>query len=121
MNQVYSKNTVTFAGYASPEAALETYFWAFYRANKQAILQSVTPEFQKLVADKTEDQIIASVQRESMMGYMIKKREAVSDEMVLLHISGVGREIEVRWILSKIGNDWKLAGIQNDCEHVAAS
>ena len=114
MNHIYSIDSLTFAGYASPEAALETYCWAFFRADKQAILQSVTTEFQKLVIDKTEDQIKASMQRESMMGYIIKKREAVSDQMVLLHISGVGREIEAKWILKKVGDDLKLAGLQND-------
>ncbi len=112
---VYPKASWAFVGYASPDAALETWTWAFSKGDKKVMLQSLTPEgqkgWQKMVARMTDDQWKAQVaQIAKIPGYTIRKREMVSNEEVVLHIGFSGSDEVQQFDMKKIGSEWKLAG-----------
>jgi hypothetical protein len=111
----YPKGALAFAGYASPDSALESYAWAFSKGDRAAMAQSVTPELQKELAGKTDNQIKAAVELEAKQpGYTIQKREVVSDDEVVLHITMIGSDQIVKMVVKKIGNEWKVAGPKRD-------
>jgi len=111
----YPKASWAFSGYASPDAALESWTWAMFKGDKAAMLRSLTPEAQKdwekLLAGKTENQLKADGAK-APGGYTIQKRE-VSDDKAILHISMAGGPV-MKMELRRIGKDWKVAGPKND-------
>jgi hypothetical protein len=111
----YPKESWAFRGYASPDAALESWTWAMSKGDKAAMLRSLTPEAQKqwekLLTGKTESQLKAEGAK-APGGYTIQKRE-VSGDKAILHIS-MGNGAVMKMELRKMGNDWKVAGPKND-------
>src|SRR6516162_7861497 len=87
----YPKTVWANVGYASPDAALETWTWALSKGDKKVMLQSLTPEAQKEwheeLAGMTDEQIKAKSAKGAakQSGYTIRQREVVSGEEVILH------------------------------------
>jgi hypothetical protein len=108
----YPKDTLKFAGYASPDSALETWTWALAKGDKTVILQTLTPEarpqWEKMLAGKTDEQMRAS--GANFPGYTIQKREVISNDEVVLHITMGASDLVQKYDLKRIGNDWKFAG-----------
>ncbi len=113
--------SLSFAGYATPEASLRSLLWAGSTGDFQKFLAGCTPEqaerFKTRMAGKSEDEI----RRESMAwakavaDFKITQKEVVSGEEVHLHIhatpSAEGlRSGKVVVIMKKLGNEWKQAG-----------
>ena len=84
------------------------------------MLQSLIPEerkkLEKELAGKTDSWIKAQAAKISakLTGYTIQKREVISDDDVILHISESGRGHMTKIELKKFGSDWKLAGPGQD-------
>ena len=61
----YPKAVLKFAGYTSPDSALETWTWAMTKGDKTVMLQTLTPEarpqWEKMLAEKTDEQMKAEV------------------------------------------------------------
>ena len=116
----YPKASWAFAGYASPEAAQESWTWALAKGDKTAMLQSLTPEaqkeWQKMLAGMTDEQMKAQAAQGAakLPGYTIQKREVVSDDEVVLHITMMGSDQVQKYDMKKIGSEWKLAGPKKD-------
>lgn len=112
----FPREAWSFAGYASPEAALVSSIWAMREGNPQTYLQSLSPEEQARVGKdwqtKTPTEIAAKHQSDvaSITGLRVLERQAVSpNEMVMsVFIEGVGRMEKVSMKL--IGNEWKFGG-----------
>jgi len=111
---VYPRESLVFAGYASPESAMESWAWAMSKGNKTVMLQSLTPEahkgWEELLAGKTESQIRAESFKgwTDIQGYTIQKREVVSDNEVVLRITMFGRDQAQNYDMRKVRNEWKL-------------
>ncbi len=64
----YPKDALKFAGYSSPDSALETWTWAMTKGDKTVMLQTLTPEarpqWEKMLAGKTDEQMKAEAARE---------------------------------------------------------
>lgn len=116
----YPKESWVFAGYASPDAALESWTWAMSQGDKAIMLQSLTPEarkeWEKQFAGKTDDEIKADVAKgaDRDPGYTIQKRETISDNDVIVSLSMSGSDQVMKMELKKFGNDWKVAGPKSD-------
>ena len=79
------------------------------------MLQSLTPEaqkeWQKMAAGMTDGQMKAqAAQVAKIPAYTIQKREIVSDDEVVLHITFTGSDEVQKFDMRKIGGEWKLAG-----------
>jgi len=111
----------TFAGYATPEAALKSFVWTESTGNLEKLLAACTPEqaerLRKKTADKSEDELKRLMMEEAKnrADYEITQKEIISDDEVRLHLlvqpypghPNVGNDVQV---MQKIGKDWKYAG-----------
>lgn len=113
--------THAFAGYATPEASIQSSIWAGRMGDFDKFLEGCTPEqvarFKNRMAGKSDDEIRreAIAWAGALESYAITQKEIVSDSEVHLHISAPPsaeglRSGNVTVIMRKIGNQWKQAG-----------
>jgi len=105
-----------FAGYATPEAAMQTTFWAMRGTDLKAMLDCQTPEERKGMEqmlrqdEATQKKMMEKVSRElaAIKSVDIMSQEAVSDSKILLHIfvHGPNREEVARF--RRVNGDWKF-------------
>jgi len=111
-NQFLPRESWTFVGYATPEAALQSGYWAEHKGDFQALLNSTTPEYRSRIEKhgqtQTESQRAANMQKEAaqVAAYQIVSNEIVSADECILHIrsSWLGKG---KVTLKKIANEWK--------------
>ena len=112
----FPKENWTFAGYATPEAALQSAVWAMSQGDFKTVLASVTPEkrasLEKKFENKTPEQIKAEGKREmeKVTGFRILDRKVLSDSEVMLHVFPEGENHAQKMLMRKIGAEWKMAG-----------
>ena len=117
----FLKESWTFAGYATPEAALQTWSWAVLKGDSGVALESLAPEMEQAMAEhfkgKTDSELAAEGQKsaEKIIGYEILGREDVSDHEAILEIrvnqhnkAGPGRPQKMKFLT--INGQWKVAG-----------
>jgi len=113
--------TSGFAGYATPEATIQSSIWAGQQGDFNKFLDGCTPEqvarFRNKMAGKSSEQIRAEAiaWANAMTGLRITQKDAISENEVHLHLtappSAAGlRNGSVTVIMKKIGNEWKQAG-----------
>jgi hypothetical protein len=116
----YPKDALKFAGYASPDSALETWTWAMTKGDKTVMLQTLTPEarpqWEKMLSGKTDEQMKAEVAKGAakLAGYTIQMRETISADEVVVHFTMIGSDQVLKMDVKKIGSDWKIAGPKQD-------
>jgi len=113
-----------FAGYATPEASVQSMLWAGSIGDFKKFLAGCTPEqverFMNKMAGKSDDEI----RRESiawanaLVDYKITQKEVISADEVHLHIHATPsaealHSGKVIVIMKKIGTEWKQAGDAN--------
>lgn len=110
-----------FAGYNTPEAAVQSMLWAGSRGDFKTFETGCTPEqierFDNKMAGKSDDEIKRETMAwaKALIGYQVTQKEVISEGEVHLHIhatpSAEGLHSgKVILIMKKIGNDWKQAG-----------
>jgi hypothetical protein len=110
-----------FAGFATPEASVESVLWAAKAGDLEKFPAGIVPQemerFNNRMAGKSADQI----KRETMAwaaaltGYQITQKEVISEDEVHVHLLARpsanslqdGRAI---LIMKRVGNEWKFAG-----------
>ena len=111
----------TFAGYATPEASVQSMLWAGSIGDFEKFLAGCTPEqverFRNKMAGKSDDEVRREtvVWANALVGYKITQKEGISDDEVHLHIhatpSAEGLHSgKVIVIMKKVGNEWKQDG-----------
>ncbi len=112
---------LSFAGFATPEAALKSFIWSESTGDLEKLLSACTPEqgerFKKKIEAMPQNEIRQRMIEEARnrSNYEITDNEKVSDKEVRLHLRvqpypghpNVGNDIQV---MQKIGKDWKYAG-----------
>ncbi len=110
-----------FVGYATPEATIQSLFWAGSIGDFKRFLDGCTEEqaerLRNKMAGKTDAEVgtAAKAWAKAMTGYRITRKETVSDDEVHLHISAPPSEDGLRngkvvVIMKRIGQDWKQSG-----------
>ena len=110
-----------FAGYATPEAAVQSMLWAGSRGDFKAFLAACTPDqvkrFEIKMAGKSDEEISreAKAWANALKGYKITQKEVISDSEVHLHIhatpSAEGLHSgKVIVVMQKVGTEWKQQG-----------
>ena len=114
----WPRESWTFAGYASPDAALKTLFWASNNGDLRALLGSTTGDLQKQVekdlADKSGSEASAKAMTEfaRLKSVSVLSREVQADDTVVL-TTAVADETGThtgKVVMKKIGNEWKFSG-----------
>jgi len=113
----HTKESWTFAGYATPEAALQSLVWAMREGDTKTLLASLTPEESarkaKDWAGKSESEIGADAKHDSdkINSFRILESKTLSDDEVVLHIYVSGGDDKVEKIsMKRVGAEWKFAG-----------
>lgn len=112
---------LAFAGYATPEAAIQSSIWAASTGDFKKFIESCTPDqvaqFNRRMPGKSDDEMRrgAIAWAKAVAGYKITQKEVVAEDEVHLHISAPPSQEGLRngrviLIMRKIGSDWKQAG-----------
>jgi hypothetical protein len=113
------KESWTFAGYADPEAALQSLFWAGTSGDAQKILDSVVPEFAQEAKTEAGPKRLAAVTTQigGNMGrwknVRILEKQTPSDDEVHFVVNVVyneGMDTIFKMKLKRIGSEWKYYG-----------
>jgi RNA polymerase sigma factor (sigma-70 family) len=114
-------SALSFAGFATPEAALKSFVWSESTGELEKLLSACTPEqaerFKKKIDGMPKDEIRQRMVEEAKnrSNYEITDKTVVSETEVRLHLRvqpypghpNVGHDIQV---MQKIGKEWKYAG-----------
>jgi cell division protein FtsB len=120
---VVPRESWAFAGYATPEAALQSLFFAMSQRDQKAFVEALSPEeaarHAEKFQDKTPEQIAERWSRQTdkiaqITGYRILERDELPpDEMVLVVYAGAGQGL-LAMQMKKAGEQWKFAGVATD-------
>ena len=111
----------SFAGYATPEASVQSMLWAGSRGDFKGFLAACTSEqikrFESKMAGKSDEEISrqAKAWANALNDYKITQKDVISESEVHLHIhatpSAEGLHSgKVIVVMQKIGNEWKQEG-----------
>ncbi len=111
----------SFAGYATPEASVQSMLWAGSRGDFKGLLAACTPEqskrFETKMAGKSDEEISreAKAWASALKDYKITQKDVISETEVHLHIhatpSAEGLHSgKVVVVMQKFGNEWKQEG-----------
>jgi len=114
----------SFAGYATPEASVQSMLWAASKGALEKLPAGITTEemeqFKAKMEGKSQDEIRRGLMAwaNAMAGYQITQKEVMSEDEVYLHIHATpsaealhsGKTILK---MKKMGNEWKWAGNVN--------
>ncbi len=114
----WPKDSWAFAGYATPESTLKSLLWSASKGDMKGFLASTTGEFQKRFEDddlkqKSEAELAAEMVRETanFSSCHLLGKEYLPDDEVQLTLWMDGHKTETnKFILKKVGNEWKLGG-----------
>ena len=115
-----SKERLAFAGFATPEAALETFFWSMREGNVVVAMESMSPEnedrvrFEQRSAKEREE--LANSFKTNVEGrgmgsfndFTVAQREEISPDALALHIRSSVATNTFRFGLKRFGSEWKL-------------
>lgn len=111
----------SFAGYATPEASVQSMLWSGSQGDFKGFLAACTPEqvqrFESKMAGKSQEEISRSAKAwaEALKNYKITQKDVVSESEVRLHIHATPsveglHSGKVVIVMQKIGNEWKQEG-----------
>jgi uncharacterized protein (TIGR03435 family) len=109
----YPKESWAFAGYATPEAALETYFWALNKQDAKSYKASMTTSALQDAGETIEQSISeAAPGLKKISGCRILGIEAIATDEIVFQIAMEGGENESDgnddMTIKKIGTEWKV-------------
>ena len=114
----WPRDSWAFAGYASPDAALQTSVWAANNGDLKALLASTTGDLQKMMEKdfegKSENEATLRAMDEvaRLKSIRVVNREVQADDTVVLTAAFEdGSDTHTsKLLMKKIGNDWKISG-----------
>jgi RNA polymerase sigma factor (sigma-70 family) len=121
----FPRETWAFAGYASPESAMQSFAWAALQGDMNTFLNSLSPEGQSREREKwqkdgsNETQIRDGLVKEfgKTKAIRIEEKRAISDTEVILslfieHEKGDSETAKLK--VQRIDNEWKMVGPQDE-------
>ena len=118
--ELVPRETWSFAGYATPQAAFQSTMFAHSQGDHQTFLASLTGDLardnQKELNNKTPEQFSENLRRETakFTGYRILEMDEVSPEETVFMIYYAGESDTEKVTMRKVGDEWRLAGPATD-------
>ena len=117
MDGYVAKESWSNAGFASPEATLQSFFWAVREGQLQQIAECLSPADKKGFEEGFKNKPPADVTAElagltRMGGYRIADRTVVAgdDESVVLAVQAAASGAALKMTLKRFGSEWKITG-----------
>lgn len=120
----WPQDSWAFTGYATPDAALQTSFWAANNGDLKALATSTTGKTQAMIEkdlggkSEAEAAIRAMDEVLPIKSVRILNREPQGDDTVVLTAVMENpkepQPANVKMIMKRIGNDWKLSDVSHD-------
>jgi hypothetical protein len=124
---IFRRESWTFAGYASPESALVSAIWAMREGDPATYLNSLAPHEQERIAklwqDKTETEIAEKHKKDvaAISQFAVMETRQVSPTEIVMSVyigeQGRGRTEQVR--MNQIGQEWKFGGFIREAQSPA--
>jgi len=114
------RDSWSFAGYATPEAALISAIHSMQQGNPKQYFESLTPEEQlrmtKLWDNKTPEEIAAKHVSDTskITGLRIVDKAVTSDGVISMNVQIEGTDRTEMVVLRRVGNDWKFDGFKRE-------
>jgi hypothetical protein len=111
------KEKWTLAGFATPEATVQSFFWAIANQDISSVVQCMAPkmkqQFEREFAGKSiEEQQKALADGMAafgrMSGFRVAETQHVSENKVMIAIQAAAGGHLMRLPLERVGNEWKL-------------
>jgi len=116
LSSYWPKESWTFAGYGTPESALQSMLWAANTDDLKNIIASTTPDFRKRMEEdlqkKGETELAAEITEEmaKLNSCHLLDKEVLSDDEIHLTVRMDGDHAETnKMSFLRIANEWKLA------------
>jgi RNA polymerase sigma factor (sigma-70 family) len=110
---VLPKDSWTFAGYATPEAAVQSLLWAGTSGDAEAILNGSIPEAREEAATPEAKKRMVAVISGNMKrwtGLRVLEKQILADDRVDLTVHAEGVDNVFKMKFKRIGAEWKGAG-----------
>jgi 4-amino-4-deoxy-L-arabinose transferase-like glycosyltransferase len=110
---IYPRDSWQFAGYDTPEQALESATWAIGQGDEDTYMASLTPELRDEMQAELADGSFADaapLEMSNTTGYRIVDREPLSDNEIIITVYMDGDGSEVPLTLVNTGDGWKVSG-----------
>ena len=110
---IYPRELWAFAGYDTPENAIETLAWAISEGDQETYLAALTPEMRdRMQADLGGGDFAdeGPLGMSDTTGFRIVDREAVSDNEVIYTLYMDGENDEMPVVLQNTNGQWLVAG-----------
>jgi hypothetical protein len=101
-----------FAGYADPDAALQSCLWAWSSGDPKAVVASFTPAHRAGWGFKSDEEIAKQIARNlsHARGFRILERQNISASECRLTVSDAEVRQKVGFCYKRIGSEWKFDG-----------
>lgn len=111
---VISKDSLKFAGYATPEATVQTMFWSLGQGDTRSLIRCFSPQAQPKVEERITSDGIDEMKKEfeKIKNLQIAARKATSDETMLLGLrletDGDAGPNETGMPFRLVNGEWKI-------------
>ncbi len=115
----FPKGSLTFAGYADPDSAVQSLLWANTTLDGKTILAGFSPAQQEkwLKTHKTPEGVAAQIARcpvnanmTKVQGFRILDRQTTADDEVFYTVYVEGLDVKFKQKMKRIGGEWKFDG-----------
>ena len=116
-NDIYPRDAWKFAGYDTPEDAVESVTWAISQGDEDSYLSSLSPELQDEMESELADGSFGDVgplELKDAKGFRIVDRETISEDRQIITIYLDGQGDETPLPLVKTPDGWRIAPQESD-------
>ena len=114
----WPRDSWSFTGYGSPDAALQSSLWAANNGDLKAMLASTTGDLRKMVeadlAGKSPEEASIKAMDEviNFKSVRVLNRDTQTDDTAVLTVAIEDRSETqtVKMLMKKVGNEWKISG-----------
>jgi hypothetical protein len=116
---IYPRDSWAFAGYDTPEAALQSLTWAISEGDEDAYLAGLSPALRGEMQSQLADGSFADTGPMGLSdatGYRIVGRQSISDsqEIIIVYMDGEANGNEVPLTFEKTPEGWRVSGENSD-------
>lgn len=113
VEDVYPRDSWEYAGFDTPEDALETVTWAISQGDQNSYMEGLSPELRsEMLAQLADGSFfqLGPLEMSDASGFRILDREAVSDNQVIYRIYMDGQNDTLDMLLEYQDGQWVVAG-----------